>query len=106
MRRWQDWRTPAGKLVYTDEPRAKVKGSNATDLTYSIGLILGTDGAAGRDLRLARLGGGSRPGDALAFGRQSRAGPTTPGCACSGENGLEMVGKSSCRWRETAVRKR
>jgi predicted metalloprotease with PDZ domain len=32
------------KLVYTDEPCAKVKGTNATDLTYSIGLILGSDG--------------------------------------------------------------
>jgi predicted metalloprotease with PDZ domain len=32
------------KLVYGDEPCAKVKGTNATDLTYSIGLILGSDG--------------------------------------------------------------
>jgi predicted metalloprotease with PDZ domain len=32
------------KLVYTDEPCAKVKGTSATDLTYSIGLILGSEG--------------------------------------------------------------
>ena len=32
------------KLVYTDEPCAKVRGTNATDLSASIGLLLTSDG--------------------------------------------------------------
>ena len=32
------------KLIYTDEPCAKVRGTNATDLTASIGLLLTPDG--------------------------------------------------------------
>ncbi len=35
------------KLVYTDEPCAKVRGVNVTDLSYSIGLLLGPDGKVG-----------------------------------------------------------
>ena len=35
------------KLVYTDEPCAKARGTNATNLIYSIGLAVGSDGAVG-----------------------------------------------------------
>ncbi|HEV8060228.1 MAG TPA: hypothetical protein VGP68_10160 [Gemmataceae bacterium] len=35
------------RLVYTDEPCAKVRGTNVTDLSYSIGLLLGPDGTVG-----------------------------------------------------------
>jgi predicted metalloprotease with PDZ domain len=35
------------KLVYTDEPCTKVRGSDVYDLTYSIGLVLAGDGEVG-----------------------------------------------------------